>query len=85
MKKGVELKSVNLVITFKQKSFMKKYIDFDTMKRAQSETQFEKEFYKLTVNAVIGKTTETVRKRHNVKLCNESEHIKMLEIHGSNG
>ena len=43
---------------------MKEYIDFNTEKKKKNATNdFEKEFFKLTINSVYGKTMENLRKK----------------------
>ena len=49
---------------------MKKYIDFNTEKIKNATNDFEKDFFKLMINSVYGKTTENLRKRINVRLVN---------------
>jgi hypothetical protein len=55
-------------MSFTQKAWMKKYIDFNTDKRAKSTTEFEKDFYKFMINAPYGKSMENVDKQTNVKI-----------------
>ena len=52
---------------------MKKYIDFNTEKRMNAANDFEKDFFKLMINSVYGKTMENLRKRINVRLVNNAE------------
>ena len=47
---------------------MKKYIDFNTEKRTNAVNSFEKDFFKLMINVIYGKTMENLRKRINVRL-----------------
>ena len=49
---------------------MKKYIDFNTEKRTNAANRFEKDFFKLMINSVYGKTSENLQKRINVNLVN---------------
>ena len=41
---------------------MKKYIDFNTDKRRNANNDFEKDFLKLVINSVYGKTMENLQK-----------------------
>ena len=52
---------------------MKKYIDFNTEKRMNAANDFEKDFFKLMINSVYGKTMENLRKRINVRLVNNAK------------
>ena len=56
---------------------MKKYIMFNTEKRKNPANSFEKDFFKLMVNSVYGKTMESLRKRIKGKLVtNEKDFLK---------
>ena len=56
---------------------MKKYIDFNTEKRKNAANDFEKDFFKLMINFVYGKTMENLRKRINVRsVINEKDFLK---------
>ena len=57
----------------KQSDWMKKYIDFNTEKRKNAANDFEKDFFKLMINSVYGKTVENLRKRINVQLVSNVE------------
>ena len=52
---------------------MKEYIDFNTEKRANPANSFEKDFFKLMINYVYGKTMENLRKIINVRLVNNKK------------
>ena len=52
---------------------MKKYIDFNTEKIKNVTNGFEKDFFKLMINSVYGKTMENLRKRTNVRLANNEK------------
>ena len=76
---GMKLKRVHRVMEFRQSTWMKPYIDFNTEKRRQATTDFERDFYKLLNNSVFGKTMENLRNRINVSLCdNETKAKKMI-------
>ena len=54
---------------------MEKYIDFNTEKRKNADIDFEKDFFKLMINSVCGKTMENLRKRINVRIINNSKNF----------
>ena len=41
---------------------MKKYINFNTEKRTNAANSFEKDFFKLMISSVYGKTMENLQK-----------------------
>ena len=55
---------------------MKKYIDFNTKKRTNAANSFEKNFLKLIINSIYGKTMENLQKRINIRLKNEKDFLK---------
>ena len=46
------------MLEFKQSDWMKKYTDFNTKKRMNVTNDFEKDFFKLIINSVYGKTMQ---------------------------
>jgi hypothetical protein len=68
LKLGMTLKKVHRVVKFDQKPFMKNWVDFCTAKRSQSKNEFTRNFWKLIVNSVYGKTIESVANRKQVKI-----------------
>jgi len=68
LKLGLKIKKIHRVIKFEQKPFMKSWVDFCTEKRSQSTNDFTKNFWKLLVNSVYGKTIESLVNRKQVKI-----------------
>lgn len=70
---GMEIEEVFRVISFKQSNFMKEWVDFCTKKRSEAKNDFEKNFWKLLVNCVYGKTIESILLRKKVKIALNAE------------
>ena len=75
---GMQLRRIHRILEFTQHPWMKPYIDFNTDKRRQATTDFERDFYKLMNNSVFGKTMENLRNRMNVDLVNDQNKVKKL-------
>ena len=72
-----EIKENTQSIKFKQKDWMKPYIDFDTQKRKEATNEADKNHFKLLNNAAYGKTMENMRKRIKIRVVkNAKDFIK---------
>ena len=73
---GIKVTKIHKILEFKQSDWMKQYIDFNTEKR-KAANNFEKDFFKLMINSVYGKTMENLRKRINVRIVsNKKDFLK---------
>ena len=52
---------------------VKKFVDFNTDKRKKTSNDLEKNFFKLMINSVFGKTVDNIRKRICVELINNAK------------
>ena len=60
---GMKLKKIHRKLKFKQKDWMKPYIDFNTERRKEATNEADKNHFKLLNNAVYGKAVKNMRKR----------------------
>ena len=69
----MQLTKIHKVLQFKQSDWMKKDINFNNEKITNAANSFEKDFFKLMINGVYGKTMKNLQKRVNVRLVNNEK------------
>ena len=76
LQKGMKIKQVHRGVKFKQRCWLKPWIDFNTEKRKVAKSDFEKDMFKLMNNAVYGKMMENVRNHIDFELVSTQERIQ---------
>ena len=74
---GMIVEKIHEIISFKQSRWLESYISFNTQKRNKAKNDFEKDFFKLLVNAAFGKFLENIRNRLELKLI-KKDNIKKI-------
>ena len=79
LKQGMKVSKINRVLSFKQKAWLKPWINYNTEKRKKATSDFEKDMYKLMNNAAYGKTMENVRDHIDSELVDTPERFQKCE------
>ena len=79
LQKALKLKKIHGILKFKQKDWMKPYIDFNTQKRKEAINDADKNLFKLLNNAVYDKTKENLRKIIKIRIVKyEKDFVKHI-------
>ena len=76
LNKGMGLKSLNRMVKFKQRAWLRPWVDFNTNKIKEAKSDFEKDLVKLMSNAVYGKTMENMRNHIDFELVKTPERMQ---------
>ena len=76
---GMIVEKIHGIISFKQSKWLEKYVNFNTQKRNRAKNDFEKEFFKLLVNAAFGIFLENVRNRSRLEKIKKDDIKKIMK------
>ena len=76
---GMIVEKIHEIISFKQSKWLECYISSNTQKRNKAKNDFEKDFFKLLVNAAFAKFLENVRNRLNLELIKKGDIKKIIK------
>ncbi|KAJ8909424.1 hypothetical protein NQ315_003475 [Exocentrus adspersus] len=76
VKHGLKIDKIHRILSFNQSNWLQPYIDLNTRKRQAGKNAFEKDLFKLFVNAIFGKCMEAVDKHLNIKLVSRWKNYK---------
>ena len=77
---GMIIKKVHRIVSFDQSPWLAKYIDYNTQKRAQADSDFMRDYHKNLICSFFGKTMEDVRNRIKVELVKNTDERKILKF-----
>ena len=78
---GMIVEKIHGITSFKQSRWLEGYISFNTQKRNKTKNDFEKDFFKLLVNAAFGKFLENVPNRLRLELIEKDNIKKIINQH----
>ena len=72
---GAVVTNIIRAVRYSQSTIFKTYVDSNTKSRALSTNKMDKNFYKLMNNSLYGKTVENLKKRLNLRICNNPKKL----------
>ena len=78
LRMGMIIKKVHKIVSFDQSPWLKPYIDYNTQKRTQASSDFEKDYHKNLICSFFGKTMEDVRNRIKVEFVKNTDEKTIL-------
>ena len=78
---GVEFPVIHRILQYNQAPWLKSYMDYNTEKRKNASTDFEKDYFKLMNNACFGKLLEDVTKYTDFELFTNAKLGKFQKLH----
>ena len=78
LRMGMIIKKVHRIVSFDQTPWLAKYIDYNTQKRAQADSDFMKYYHKNLICSFFGKTMEDVRNRIKVEFVKNTDERTIL-------
>ena len=75
---GIIISKVHRIVSFDQTPWLEKYIEYNTKKRAQADSDFKTDYLKNLSCSFFGKTMEKVRNRIKVEFVKNTDETKFL-------
>ena len=75
---GMIISKVQGMVSFDQSPWLEKYIDYNTKKREQADSDFKKDYHKNLNCSFFGKTMEDVRNRIKIEFVKNADERKIL-------
>jgi hypothetical protein len=73
LRRGLVLRRIRRVLKFRQRAWLKPYIETNTRMRQEATNPFEKDLRKLMNNCIFGKAIENKQKRMSVKIVRDAK------------
>jgi len=75
---GMNLTKIHRGIAIAEDAWLKPYIELNTKLRTEASSEFDKDFFKLMNNSVLGKTMENIRNRVDIRLRTDDKSAEKL-------